>query len=250
MEYSDEILEAAPERATKLLTGIGAVPTIRTSLFAAGMTDADIAEGRKLLLACLAAPNGGEEHDTHDAAKQRAAVAELDDWDEPNFARYKAALVRDHPAVAEYVFAGLAASTGVAAVQGVATLLARLDAIESHTDKARQDAKTKKDDEKAIALLAKRGLDAAERARLQGLVEIALGPTSPLPASTTAQTAAQERKQALAELRAWFDEWSATARAVVKKRAYLIRMGLAARKAPAKSAKTAKKAPAAPATPS
>jgi hypothetical protein len=41
-----------------------------------------------------------------------------------------------------------------------------------------------------------------------------------------------DRREALAKLRAWFDEWAATARAVIKKRSYLIRLGLAARKSP------------------
>ncbi|WP_437723204.1 hypothetical protein [Sorangium sp. So ce861] len=36
----------------------------------------------------------------------------------------------------------------------------------------------------------------------------------------------------LVKLRGWFDEWSTTARAVIKKRGYLIRLGLANRKAP------------------
>jgi hypothetical protein len=34
-DYSDETLEGAPERVTKFLTGIGAVPEIRTLLFQA-----------------------------------------------------------------------------------------------------------------------------------------------------------------------------------------------------------------------
>ena len=54
--YTQETLEATPERVTKLLTGIGALPTVRTLMGEAAMTDADIDEGRVLLLACLAAP--------------------------------------------------------------------------------------------------------------------------------------------------------------------------------------------------
>ncbi|APR75031.1 Hypothetical protein A7982_00377 [Minicystis rosea] len=42
------------------------------------------------------------------------------------------------------------------------------------------------------------------------------------------------------ELRAWYDEWSTTARAVVKKRVYLIRLGLATRKAPVRKQKPKK----------
>src|SRR4051794_1074842 len=107
MDYSDEVLEATPERATKLLTGIGAVATIRTLLFPAGMSNPDIAEGRTLLLACLAKPQeAGPEMDTEGARAQRAAVAELDEWDEPNFARIGATLTRRFPDAGEYVFRG------------------------------------------------------------------------------------------------------------------------------------------------
>src|SRR5262245_61698334 len=96
--YSDEVLEQTPERATKFLSGLGAVPTIRTLLAQAGMSDDDIIEGRTLLLAVLAAPRSPEAvRDTDKAKAQRAAVAELDQWDEPNFARFQAALLRRFP---------------------------------------------------------------------------------------------------------------------------------------------------------
>ncbi|AUX43918.1 uncharacterized protein SOCE26_053740 [Sorangium cellulosum] len=46
MEYSDVVIEGTPERAIKLLMGIGAVASIRTLMAGAGMTDDDILEGR------------------------------------------------------------------------------------------------------------------------------------------------------------------------------------------------------------
>ncbi|XXT18934.1 hypothetical protein WME94_52790 [Sorangium sp. So ce429] len=230
MEYSNEVLEATPERATKFLTGMGAVAAIRTMMAEAGMTDDDIVEGRTLLLDVLAAPRkSSAAPDTADARAQRAATAELDQWDEPNFARYGAALRRRFPDVHAYVFKDLTPSTGTAAVQGVATFLTRLDALESGADPDR--AGTKQSDKKAVAFLATRGLDKAERKRLQGLVGVALGPTSPLPEEAELPETAR-RREALSKLRGWFDEWSTTARAVVKKRGYLIRLGLANRKAP------------------
>ncbi|XXY15683.1 hypothetical protein WME88_46335 [Sorangium sp. So ce216] len=247
MDYSDEVLEATPERATKLLTGMGAVAAIRTMMAAAGMTDDDILEGRTLLLDVLAAPRKiGAPPDTDDARTQRAATTELDQWDEPNFARHGAALRRRFPDVHAYVFKDLAPSAGTAAVQGVATFLTRLDALEGGADPDR--AGTKQSDKKAVAFLATRGLDKAERKRLKGLVDVALGPTSPLPEQAELPEAAR-RREALSRLRGWFDEWSTTARAVVKKRGYLIRLGLANRKAPRRKAAAAPAAPAAPARP-
>jgi hypothetical protein len=233
-EYSDEVLEQTPERATKFLSGIGAVPVIRTLLAQAMMGDEDILEGRGLLLDALALPQGPEAvNDTEQARAQRAATAELDQWDEPNFARHRAALHRHFPNQEVYVFHDLSASTGPSAVTGIATFLARLDALEDGTDLHRQA--TKKEDKKAVQLLASRGLTRAERGRLGALVGVALGPTkalsdAPAPAADTA------RRQALVKLKDWYEEWSATAKAVVKKKGYLIRLGLASRKRSARKA--------------
>ncbi len=91
------------------------------------------------------------------------------------------------------MFSGLTASTGSAAVAGVATLLQRLNALESGSDKDR--AATKKEDKKAVELLATRRFDKAERARLEKLVEVALGPTAPLDA--TPEDKGAERRAAL-----------------------------------------------------
>lgn len=228
MAYSQQILEATPDKATRLLSGIGAVATIRTLLAEAGMTDQAIIEGRDLLFACLAAPRGvSAAQDTDDAKAQRAAKAELDQWDEPSFGRFGATLKRHHPGAEAYVFGDLSPSTGDAAVHGVATFLTRIDALEAGSDPDRQA--TKKDDKKAVELLATRGLDKAERARLRKLVNVALGPTATLPDGPGVQTP-EARVQALTKLRDWYEEWAATARAVVKKKGYRIRLGLAARK--------------------
>jgi hypothetical protein len=236
MAFSSEVLEATPDRATRLLSDIGAVATIRTLLAEAGMADQDIIEGRDYLLACLAAPRGiSAAVDTDDAKAQRASVAELDQWDEPSFGRFGATLKRHYPSAQAYVFANLSASTGVAAVHGVATFLTRIDALEGGTDPDRQA--TKKDDKKAVELLAKRGLDKAERARLQKLVHVALGPTATLPQQSGQQTPA-ERVKALTTLREWYEEWAAAARSVVKKKSYRIRIGIATRKTAVRKPKT------------
>ena len=171
----------------------------------------------------------GAPPDTDDARAQRAATGELDQWDEPNFARYGAALRRRFPDVNAYVFKDLSPSTGTAAVQGVATFLARLDALESGADPGR--AGTKQSDKKAVAFLATRGLDKAERKRLQRLVDVALGPTSPLPEQAELPEDRAPARGARPSCAAGSTKWSTTARAVIKKRGYLIRLGLASRKA-------------------
>ena len=225
-DFTDETLEHTPEDVTRLLAAIGAVPEIRTAFAIQNMTDDDIVEGRTLLLECLAAPAGVAPSKDTDAARQsRAASAELDAWDEPNFAKYQAALGRHFPSAEEFVFNNLTASRGSQSVQGVATFLARLTALEQGSVADRGD--TRELDQQAVALLAKRGLDSAERKRLSALVEVALGPTPALDVPTP--DAAKRRREALLRLKLWYNEWSTVAHATIRKRSHLIRLGLATR---------------------
>jgi len=180
--------------------------------------------------------------DTDAACRARAATAENDAWDEPNFARYEAALGRRFPLAATYVFKDLAPSRGSQAVQGVAVFLARLSALEQGSDPARADSRD--GDQQAIALLAKRGLNAAERKRLSDLVHVALGPT---PALAAIESADNGRRDALLRLKLWYNEWATVAHASIHKRSHLIRLGLATRHVNAPAAPTpATPAPAAP----
>jgi hypothetical protein len=233
--YSQEVLELTPARVTKFLQGIGALPVVRTLLAQNGMTDTEIKEGRALLLKCLAEPlDVAPEIQTESAATQRAAVAELDQWDEPNYARYGATLRRHHRSAYDYVFRDLKAASGPLAVQGVATFLARIEALASGSDPSRSEMK--KADGEAVSLLESRGLTVPERKRLKKLVDIALGPTASL--EELPKAGVSQRLLVLNELRAWYDEWATTARAVIKKRSDLIRLGLATRKVGAKAKAT------------
>jgi hypothetical protein len=233
-EYSPQVLEETPARVTRFLHGIGAVAIVRAQLADAGMTAEDLLEGRNLLIACLALPESlPTATDSDDAKASRAAAAEIDAWDEPNFARYGAALRRRFPEVHAYVFRDLEASNGPEAIRGVATFLARIEALASGSDPARRG--TKQSDAKAVALLESRGLDAGERKRLDKLVKLALGPTETIDVPPTEATD-DRRAHRLAALKGWYDEWATTARAVIKKRMYLIRLGLAQRKPSQKGA--------------
>ena len=74
------------------------------------------------------------------------------------------------------------------------------------------------------------------------IVEDDAGPlTSSVASPNEAAREERERTEAelvagLTRLRAWFEEWSGVAKVAVKRRDYLIRMGLAARRSPAKTA--------------
>ena len=93
----------------------------------------------------------------------------------------------------------------------------------------------RKEDRKAIALLAERGITAECRERLGKLVSLALGPTEPLPELKLTVDPA-ERRRCLTELKLWYEDWSQTARALIHKRSQLIRLGLAQRRSPSTTA--------------
>jgi len=221
--YSDKLLEETPTRVTRLLTGIARSAVIRTLMGRGGMRDLHITEGRELLMSCLS-PSPIAVDDTDDAKRRREAVASLDAWDEPNFARYRAALKRHYPKVGAYVFDKLTAAMGPEAVKAVATFFQRLDDVAE----GRAEDISRTEGRKALALLAERGLTDDERTRLRELIELALGPTEALPVAD--MDAISERRRHLVALREWYEEWAAVARAEVKRRDHLILLGLAERK--------------------
>ena len=181
-------------------------------------------------MAYLAVPFSDVPELTPDQAQRaRGAQTEIDSGDEPLFARIQAPLRRFYPDTAEYVFRDLKPARGIDAVHGMATLLTRLDALDKGTDPTRQASR--KEDRKAIALLAERGITAEYRERLGKLVSLALGPTEPLPELKLTVDPA-ERRRCLTELKLWYEDWSQTARALIHKRSQLIRLGLAQSRSP------------------
>ncbi|XXT22338.1 hypothetical protein WME94_12330 [Sorangium sp. So ce429] len=210
-----------------------------------GYTDEDHREGWDLLH--RASGFGTGEPDEVEDAEVGKAIAELDAWDEPHFRLIRAALQRRHPAQEKFVFDNLTAQVGPAAVVSVKTLLDRLDALEK--------SPARKDDHAALETLAKRGITREERSRLRQLVDIASGAGTaaeeddeePIGDAATVRAVVDSREhvEALRALHAWYREWAETARAIVKRRDFLVRLGLAHRKVKAK----VKPSPAAPPPP-
>ncbi len=93
-----------------------------------------------------------------------------------------------------------------------------------------------------LAKLAERGIDEAKIVWLEELVARARQ-MADAPAATgpTPEERAEERRKLLA-FRGWFVEWTEMAKAVIKRRDYLIALGLASRKK-AKRKKAAVKPP-------
>jgi hypothetical protein len=215
-------LENTLDRAFRLLRGISTNVAVRNRLDACGFTDADQQEGVELLAKASGftpvTSASGDVADEH----ARAALAELDDADEGLFRIATATLNRRFPEQAKALLDGLAPVQGPQAILNVRTFLDRLDALESGspTEAARS----------AIAILAKRGIDAAERARLRGLVEVALRAQPVVSTSTEIERRRELRNAALVALRDWYLEWSEVARACISRRDLLILLGLASRR--------------------
>jgi hypothetical protein len=237
--FSDDTLEATPARILTFLRAVGTTPALWAQLHTRGYAKEDHEEGWDLLhrvsgkTTQAPAPLAG-------GSPARDAIHTLEVWVGDGYLLASSTLGRRHPAQAAFVFDGLAELKDKDVPLSVRTFLDRLDELESSPDRTA----TRKEDHAALQSLVPRGIDPAQRARLRALVEQSEQPTeqgeSPDPAA--ASKAAEQMKADLTALKAWFDEWSGVARAVIKRRDYLIRLGLLKRKKP-------KKADPAPSTP-
>jgi hypothetical protein len=227
----DRTMERLPGRSYVFLSGLGNNVPLREQIRRAGYTDAVHAQGWDLLKVVQSITAGGTNMTGNPVTD---AVTTLKMWAGPGFRRIQAALLHLHPEQAAFVFDGIDPDNKVP-VMDIDVMLDRLDTLEGTG---------KDEDKKAIATLADRGFDAAERKRLRDLVKIAesapKGTVSPSPDS---------REAALAALKSWYDDWTDTARTVFGKRSDLIKLGLAKRNT--RNAVAGKdNAPAPPATPS
>ena len=222
-EVSQQTLEGTMDRALLLLRAISTNAGIRRAMAECGYDKAEQRIGWRLL--CRASGMFKVELPVSQDEEARAAIAECDAADEPLFHRVHAALEHHYPEQDKFVFTDLNPGRGPESVLAIATFLDRLDALESSP---KREA-TREDDQAAIALLAKRKIDPEQRQYLRALVETAQMadfPVEPEPANVTAE----QREEALRELRAWYKDWSETAHAVIARRDHLILMGLAQRK--------------------
>ena len=227
---TQETLDATPARVVKFLRGVGTVPAIRAALAAAGYTDEDHEEGWTRLHAA-SGYSATNDFATATDTRVHAAIATLDAWDEDGFRIVRAALSRLHPKQAAAVLDGIGPHVGAEAVVGVSALLDRIDALAKSKDKA---------DHAAVATLETRGITKEKREELRALVNVAEKGAAPAKVDPNAQknakAEAEKHVAALASLYAWFSDWSEMARATIKRRDRLIRLGLATRKVPSKAA--------------
>ncbi len=231
---SDTVLQGIAARSMAFSGGVSRNRGIRAVLHARGYTQEVHERGWQLGLAAagyrVPTPKVLE---SPEAAK---ALIIIDGWDEPAFRVARAALRHEFPEQYAFVFDNLEAQTGVASVASVKTFLDRLDLLESGKDRKA----TRKVDQAALAKLAVRGIPSAERARMRGLLAVAQGSSAEMPEGSEAsaeqeKAAAKELDEARLAVWRWFSEWSEIARGDIKRRDWLIQLGLAKRKQVKKS---------------
>jgi len=232
---SDETLAETPAKVVDFLRGVGTRPVIAGMLAARGYSDAEHENGWRMLhLASgfkgATVTTGSTNEPAHNA------MVEIDHWDEGAFRIGHAALQHAFPEQCAFVFDRLQPSQGPQSILGVTTFLDRLDALQSSPDRKHTRAK----DHAALEKLSARGIGTAERARIRGLLATAQS-FDAVPAEPASEAADRDKAQhdALVALRAWYEEWSEVARVVVRRRDYLIVLGLAQRKTPTRHAATA-----------
>jgi hypothetical protein len=220
-------LEEAPARALTFLRTIGLSPEIFATLKGAGYTKEVHQTGWTMLRAVAGVPSdsGGVTTPEPPNAATTAAVAEVETAVGPMFKRAQAALRHLHPAQEAFVFGDL--HIGSQPILAMATYLARCDELKDGKNRKG----SRKEDHAALATLEDRGLGADERKRMRALIAIAETPPDSTPTPPQSDDTTSERTANLVKLHAWVQDWSETARAVIKNRAWLIRLGAVKRRA-------------------
>jgi hypothetical protein len=158
----------------------------------------------------------------NDGSPASRAIGILDPLDEQISTRVGAALMFNHPPQAAYVLQNITPSTGAKAVANIKTVLDRITVLE------RGDREGGEGDLAAMATLEDRGFTPEYRAQLSDLVNQATGAD---PAPAIVSISPEELEAAQLSLYAWYKEWSMVAHTMIRRRDWLISLGLARRKA-------------------
>jgi hypothetical protein len=111
-------------------------------------------------------------------------------------------------------------------VQAGIRVLDRLDALQSSPKRKT----TRKVDHEALERVASKGVTAEERKRLRALIEVAKRAAEDAESAAVVEADDGSRDEGLLALYRWYSEWAGTAHAVIKRRDWLILLGLAKRK--------------------
>ncbi len=244
VDVSDETLEATPARLLVFLRGVGTRSEIQAALAKVGYDAAEHERGWEALHRCSGFSATGEAVPLIDR-EVADAIAALDARDERTHAIVDASLKHRAPTAHAALLDGLAPGRGPAAVVYFHTLLDRLDRLHAGA----LDGVTTPDAKAAVTVLARRGIDEAWRKEHRDLIKKAERFTGAPGAGASGAAGREEMTKRLRVARAFYEEWARIARAELKRKDYLMLLGLASRKPPAK--REAKRAddPPAPVTP-
>jgi hypothetical protein len=214
---SEWALRELPARVAIFLRAVGTHPPLRVALKAGGYGASDHAEGLRLFAA--ACPYLDDAFDPTADRTARDAAAELEAWAKKHLMRLRTAMERLHPDVVALFPDRLPEGAHVLLV--VSTLLERLAQLETEPNGAH-----------VLDTLRRRGFDDELRRHLAELVRNAKHAEPPPSPSRERTEDATVPDPALVALHRWYDDWAGTARAIVGRRDWLIRMGLADRRRP------------------
>lgn len=207
-QCSRSVLRLIPERAVVFLQGVATHAGIAVVLAKGGYDATQHADGLRLLAEACALGDG---HEEAARAEQKAlAIAEIDRWSRANLTRFALAIAHVHPADVS-LFDGvfeLARERDHVAAAGL--FIERILQLPADCDTRRT--------------LAKRQLDIVELERVRALVE-----TAQTHIESKSAERAEEHERRLLALRAWNEDWALTAKSLIRRRDWLVILGLAAR---------------------
>jgi hypothetical protein len=205
---SEPTLRATPARVVTFLLAIATRPPIRAAMQQAGYTNADHAEGWRLLRRTGEIREGAIRADA--ASRAAKAMNEIQAWVNADFRRFHAATERLHP-----TWVGLFPEVDSRSPADAVLLLAKLIEQVTHGDASRDAA--------FLATLAQRGLDTIEVERLTRLLTAAQGVD--LNSSET-NAGPDDRTPERLTLYHWHRDWVESAKQVIKRKDYRAQLGI------------------------
>ena len=225
-EVTERQIEQSLSRAASLFKTVADNPVVRGELFARGLTDAELERGWSLYAALLGFRNGRAAHSvsaTFSTATEAAqAQNAIEAWDAPAFSAAKAVLGYRYPNVSKFLFYDLETATGLASIAGVEQFLERVTMLRQ----GRALGFSAEDGRGAVELLgARKILDDAQESELRRLIAVAKHGARPSE-QRAREGAARHRAQQALEFLSWLHEWREVARVAIKRRDYLVALGL------------------------
>jgi len=143
-------------------------------------------------------------------------VSDLDRWENSQFDVADACLKHRFPAVHAELFENLTKMSGPEVLVSVGTFVSRYDALTARTDDTSKGA---------VALLAKRGINADSVAGVRALLTRARSMPDVGTAATDAEQLAR-MEEAVNQMWAWYQEWAQTARVAIPSKRMRIHLGI------------------------